>query len=58
MNMKEYEERLKGLEGQLSKLEKDLLKINGALKLYVGKQLVLNDNLDVLQLKRLIEDKK
>jgi len=56
--MSDYEKRLKGLEGQLSKLEKEVSKINNALKLYVGKQLVLNDNLDVLQLKKLIEGVK
>jgi len=52
--MNAYDERLKKLEEKVSKLEKDISKIDGAIKLYVGKQLILNDNLDVLQLKKLI----
>ena len=56
--MNNYEERLKGLEGQVSKLEKEVLRLSSAIKLYVGKQLVLNDNLDVLQLKKMIGDGK
>ena len=56
--MNESEERLKRLEEQITKLEKDFLKLDGAIKLYVGKRLVLNDNLDVLELKKLIEGVK